>query len=97
MCSVLCSHVFLNNDDLKRQDEKNYRQNGLPLLKQDAVKVTALSSLPKTTKKMNKVHKATTQVMEHQTTRDNDHCFQVTKLHPRTKLNNIYGNTKNRI
>ena len=54
MCSVICSHVFLNNDDLKRQDEKNYRQNGLPLLKQDAVKVTALSSLPKTTKKMNK-------------------------------------------
>ena len=97
MCSVICSHVFLNNDDLKRQDEKNYRQNGLPLLKQDAVKVTALSSLPKTTKKMNKIHKATTQVTEHQTTRDNDHCSQVTKLHPHTKFNNIYGNMKNRI
>lgn len=73
MCSIICSHVFLNNDDFKRQDEKNYRQNGLPLLKQDVVKVTALSSLPKTTKKIKKIHKATIQAMEHQTIRDNDH------------------------
>lgn len=48
MCSIICSHVFLN-DDLKRQEEKNYRQNGLPFLKQDVVKGTALSPLPKTT------------------------------------------------
>lgn len=81
-CSVICSHVFLNNDDLKRQEEKNQRQNGLPFLKQDVVKGTALSPLPKTTEKKNKIHKATTQVIEHQTTRDNDQ-FPSNKIAPK--------------